>query len=87
MAGPLRVARARAAAQELMTDGAEGSAGRVTLEPIDGDWRLYNDLVVEALRGMSIEELALRAPSGAGTSSTSWPTRAIAGHAAARGTR
>ena len=62
---------------------------RVTLEPFYGDWRLYHSLFVDALRGMSAEELALRAPSRAGAagepSSTSWPIWAIAGHTA--GTR
>ena len=33
----------------------------MTIKTYYGDWRLYNDLVVEALRGMSTEELALRA--------------------------
>jgi uncharacterized damage-inducible protein DinB len=55
----------------------------MTLEGFYGDWRLYNDLVVQALRGMSTEELALRAASGDETSSTSWPIWAIAGHTAA----
>jgi uncharacterized damage-inducible protein DinB len=54
----------------------------MTLQAIYGDWRLYNDLVVGALRGMSNEELALRAPSGDPASSTSWPIWAIAGHTA-----
>ena len=36
----------------------------MTLQAIYGDWRLYNDLVVEALRTMSTEELLLRVPSG-----------------------
>jgi len=54
----------------------------MTLETIYGDWRVYNDLVVAALRVMSTEELALRAPSGDPTSSTSWPIWAIAGHTA-----
>jgi uncharacterized damage-inducible protein DinB len=49
------------------------------------DWRLYNDLVVAALRGMSTEELALKAGSGDEASSTHWPIWAIAGHTA--GTR
>jgi uncharacterized damage-inducible protein DinB len=57
----------------------------VALEAIYGDWRLYNDLVVEALREMSGDELALRAPSGDETTSMSWPIWAIAGHTA--GTR
>lgn len=54
----------------------------MTLEAVYGDWRLYNDLVVEAIRGMSSEELALRAPSDDPASSTSWPIWAIAGHTA-----
>ena len=62
----------------------------MTVEGFYGDWRLYNDLIVEALRGMSPEELALRAPSidpaaDDPTSSTTWPIWAIAGHTA--GTR
>jgi hypothetical protein len=56
-----------------------------TLEVVYGDWRRYNDLVVAALRGMSGEELGLRADSGDPTSSTHWPIWAIAGHTA--GTR
>ncbi len=55
------------------------------LETVSADWRLYNDLVVEALRAMSTEELALRALSGDPTSSAAWPIWAIAGHTA--GTR
>src|SRR5262245_3600814 len=55
----------------------------MTIEAFYGDWRLYNDLVVDALRGMSAEELALRAASDDPTSSTSWPIWAIAGHTAA----
>jgi len=54
----------------------------MTLETIYGDWRAYNDLVVAALRVMPTEELALRAPSGDPTSSTSWPIWAVAGHTA-----
>lgn len=57
----------------------------MTLQAVYGDWRLYNDLVVEALGAMSSEELALRAPSDDPTSSTAWPIWAIAGHTA--GTR
>ena len=57
----------------------------MTLQSIYGDWRLYNDLVIEAVRTMSSEELALRASSGDPTSSTGWPIWAIAGHTA--GTR
>src|SRR4029077_10761728 len=57
----------------------------MTLAAFYGDWRLYNDLIVDALRRMSTEELALRAPSDDPTSSTSWPIWAIAGHTA--GTR
>lgn len=57
----------------------------MSLESVYGDWRLYNDLVIDALGGMSTDELALRAPSGDETSSTSWPIWAIAGHTA--GTR
>ncbi len=57
----------------------------MTLQPIYGDWRLYNDLVVEALRNMSSDELELRAPSSDEASSTSWPIWAIAAHTA--GTR
>ena len=60
----------------------------MTIEGFYGDWRLYNDLIVEAIRGMSTEELALRAaPEGAVSadpdSSMSWPIWAIAGHTAA----
>lgn len=57
----------------------------MTLETFYGDLRLYNDIVVDALREMTDEELALRAPSGDETSSVSWPIWAIAGHTA--GTR
>jgi len=57
----------------------------MTIEAVYGDWRIYNDLVIDALRVMSTEELALRAPSGDPTSSSSWPIWAIAGHTA--GTR
>jgi uncharacterized damage-inducible protein DinB len=57
----------------------------MTLQAIYGDLRLYNDLVVEGLRVMSTEELALRAPSADPASSTGWPIWAIAGHTA--GTR
>jgi uncharacterized damage-inducible protein DinB len=60
-----------------MTDGS--------IAPFYGDWRLYNDLVVEALRGMSAEELALAATPADSTSSTHWPIWAIAAHTA--GTR
>ncbi|GAA1768331.1 DinB family protein [Agromyces humatus] len=58
----------------------------MSIEPFYGDWRLYNDLIVEGLRGMSPEELALRAvPDDAARAdaSASWPIWAIAGHAAA----
>jgi uncharacterized damage-inducible protein DinB len=60
----------------------------MSLEGFYGDWRLYNDLIVAALRGMSTEELALRATSDDPaavdpTSSTTWPIWAIAGHTAA----
>ncbi len=54
----------------------------MTLEPIYGDVRLYHDIVVDALRAMTKEELALRAPSGDEASSVSWPIWAIAGHTA-----
>lgn len=57
----------------------------MSLAAIFGDWRLYNDLMVNALQAMSGDELALRAPSGDESSSTSWPIWAIAGHTA--GTR
>jgi uncharacterized damage-inducible protein DinB len=53
-----------------------------TLDSYYGEWALYNDLVIEALRAMSTDELALRAPGGDATSSTSWPIWAIAGHTA-----
>jgi len=59
--------------------------GRVSLQSVYRGWRLYNDLVTDALGAMSTEELALRAPSGDPTSSSSWPIWAIAGHMA--GTR
>ena len=55
---------------------------RLTIQSIYSGWRLYNDLVTEALGAMSADELALRAPSGDPNSSTSWPIWAIAGHAA-----
>ena len=55
----------------------------MTVEAFYGDWRLYNDLIVDAFRGMSAEELALRAASDDPSSSTSWPIWAIAGHTAA----
>ena len=55
----------------------------MTLEPIFRDWRLYNDLITRALGEMSVEDLAICAPSSDATSSTSWPIWAIAGHAAA----
>jgi uncharacterized damage-inducible protein DinB len=54
----------------------------MTLEPFYGDWRLYNDLVIDALGRMSTDDLALRAPSTGSTSSASWPIWAIAGHTA-----
>ena len=59
----------------------------MSIEGFYGDWRLYNDLIVDALRGMSTEELALRAaPDDVVTpdldSSMSWPIWAIAGHTA-----
>ena len=57
----------------------------MSLESVYGDWRLYNELVTDALRGMSDDELALRAPASDPDSSTSWPIWAIAGHTA--GTR
>jgi uncharacterized damage-inducible protein DinB len=57
----------------------------INLEGFYGDWRLYNDLIVEAIGAMSPDELALRAVSGDPLSSTSWPIWAIAGHTA--GTR
>ena len=56
-----------------------------SIAPFYGDWRLYNDLVVEGLRGMAADELALAAPSSNSGSSTHWPIWAIAGHTA--GTR
>ncbi len=52
------------------------------LQTVYGDWRLYNDIVVEALRTMPADELSLRAPSKDPTSSTSWPIWAIAAHTA-----
>ena len=55
----------------------------MTLERFSDDWRLYNDLIVEALGGMSADDLALRATSEDPLSSTSWPIWAIAGHTAA----
>ena len=55
----------------------------VTIESFYADWRLYNDLMVEAFRGMPAEELALKAASDDPMSSTSWPIWAIAGHTAA----
>jgi uncharacterized damage-inducible protein DinB len=54
----------------------------MTLEAIYGDWRLYNELVTDALGAMPDEELALRAPGGDASSSASWPIWAIAGHTA-----
>jgi uncharacterized damage-inducible protein DinB len=45
-----------------------------------GDWRLYNDLIVEALRGMSAEELALRSGAADPGSASHWPIWAIAAH-------
>ncbi|HEX5012854.1 MAG TPA: hypothetical protein VFV72_01755 [Candidatus Limnocylindrales bacterium] len=59
----------------------------MSIERFYGDWRLYNDLIVEALRGMSAEELALRAPVPQAAddeepSSVHWPIWAIAGHTA-----
>ena len=56
-----------------------------TLQPFYADWRLYNDLIVDALRAMSPADLALAAPSGDPNSAMSWPIWAIAGHTA--GTR
>jgi uncharacterized damage-inducible protein DinB len=53
-----------------------------TIDRFYGDWRLYNDLVVEALRSMSAEDLALAATPVAPTSSTHWPIWAIAAHTA-----
>jgi len=55
----------------------------MTIERFYADWRLYNDLIVEAFRGMSAEELALKGASDDPMSSTSWPIWAIAGHTAA----
>ena len=55
----------------------------MSIEGFYADWRLYNELIVDALRGMSAEELALRAASDDPASSTSWPIWAIAGHTAA----
>jgi uncharacterized damage-inducible protein DinB len=55
----------------------------MTIEGFYADWRLYNDVVVEALRAMRTDELALTAASGDPMSSTSWPIWAIAGHTAA----
>lgn len=55
----------------------------MSLEGIYGDWRLYNDLVVGALRDLSAEDLALRAPAADATSSAGWPIWTIAGHTAA----
>lgn len=52
------------------------------LQTIYGDWRSYNDLVVDALRAMSAEELSLQASRSDPTSSTGWPIWAIAGHTA-----
>ena len=57
----------------------------MSLQAIYGDWLLYNELVIEALRTMSTAELGLRVPSADPTSSTGWPIWAIAGHTA--GTR
>ena len=54
----------------------------MTLQAIYGEWRVYNELVIDALRAKSSEELALRAPSGNPNLSTSWPIWAIAGHTA-----
>ena len=56
-----------------------------SIAPFYGDWQLYNDLVVEALRGMSAEDLALVATPADPSSSTHWPIWAIAAHTA--GTR
>lgn len=55
----------------------------MTIEGFYSDWRLYNDLIVEAFRGMPADELALKAASDDARSSTGWPIWAIAGHAAA----
>ncbi len=58
----------------------------MAIEACYGDWRLYNELVVEALGRMSDGELALRAETTSDpSSSTHWPIWAIAGHTA--GTR
>ena len=57
----------------------------MTLESVYGDWRLYNKLFTDAIRDMSQEELALRAPSGDESTAMGWPIWAIAGHTA--GTR
>ena len=54
----------------------------MTIQSIYSGWRLYNDLVTDALGAMSAHEVALRAPSGDPNSSTSWPIWAIAGHTA-----
>lgn len=54
----------------------------MSLDSYYGEWALYNNLVIEALYRMSTEELALRAPGGDATSSTTWPIWAIAGHTA-----
>lgn len=55
----------------------------MTIEGFYADWRLYNELIVEAFRGMQAEELALTAGSDDPRSSTNWPIWAIAGHTAA----
>jgi len=54
----------------------------VSIEAVYGDWRRYNELVVAAVRGMTDEELALRAGSGVVESSSHWPIWAILGHTA-----
>ena len=60
-------------------------AAEATIGRFYGDWRLYNDLTVEAIRGMTAEDLALAALPAAPSSSTHWPIWAIAAHTA--GTR
>ena len=54
---------------------ADGSIARYS-----GDWRLYNDLIVETLRGMSAEDLALRSGAPDPGSASHWPIWAIAAH-------
>jgi uncharacterized damage-inducible protein DinB len=52
------------------------------LRAVYGDWRRYNDLVLDAVRAMSAHELALHAPPDDPMSSASWPIWAILGHTA-----